>query len=58
MEPEVPLGGIGNNPLPPTDSDGLPDIYIAIQQGLTLETTKMMPTDVIVIDHVEKPSEN
>jgi len=57
--PEVPLGGAGNNPPPPSDSDGLPDIYTAIQQqlGLRLEATKT-PTEVIVVDHVEKPSEN
>ena len=57
--PEVPLGGAGNNPPPPSDSDGLPDIYTAIQQqlGLRLEATKTL-TEVIVVDHVEKPSEN
>jgi uncharacterized protein (TIGR03435 family) len=57
--PEVPFGGSGNNPPPPSDSDGLPDVYTAIQQqlGLRLEAAKT-PTDVIVIDHLEKPSEN
>jgi uncharacterized protein (TIGR03435 family) len=57
--PEAALGGPGNNPPPPSDSDGLPDIYTAIQQqlGLRLEAAKT-PTDVIVIDHLEKPSEN
>jgi uncharacterized protein (TIGR03435 family) len=37
----------------------MPDLYTAIQQqlGLKLESTKA-PVDVIVIDHVEKPSEN
>lgn len=56
--PEVPLGA-GNNPPPPSDNDGLPDIYTAIQQqlGLRLEPTKR-PTEVISIDHLEKPSEN
>lgn len=56
--PEVPLGA-GNNPPSPTDNDGLPDIYTAIQQqlGLRLEPTKR-PTEVIAIDHLEKPSEN
>ena len=36
-----------------------PDLFTAIQQqlGLKLEATKA-PADVIVIDHVEKPSEN
>jgi uncharacterized protein (TIGR03435 family) len=57
--PEIPLGGPANNPPPPSDSDGLPDVLTAIQQqlGLRLEATKT-PTEVIVIDHLEKPSEN
>lgn len=56
--PEAPLGA-GNNPPPPSDNDGLPDIFTAIQQqlGLRLEPTKR-PTEVIAIDHLEKPSEN
>ena len=39
--------------------DSPPDIFAAIQQqlGLKLVSTKA-PVDVIVIDHVEKPSEN
>jgi uncharacterized protein (TIGR03435 family) len=39
--------------------DAPPDIFAAIQQqlGLKLESTKAQ-VDVIVIDHVEKPSEN
>lgn len=39
--------------------DAPPDIFAAIQQqlGLKLVSTKA-PVDVIVIDHVEKPSEN
>jgi uncharacterized protein (TIGR03435 family) len=57
--PEMPLGGTGNNAPPPGDSDGLPDIFTAIQQqlGLRLEATKT-PTEVIVIDRLEKPSAN
>jgi len=57
--PEVPLISTGNTAAPPGDSDSLPDIYTAIQQqlGLRLEATRT-PTDVIVIDHLEKPSEN
>jgi uncharacterized protein (TIGR03435 family) len=48
--PPVPAG---NNP------DAAPDIFAAIQQqlGLRLELTKA-PVDVMVIDKVEKPSEN
>ncbi len=41
------------------DPNAPPSLYTAIQEqlGLKLEATKAM-TDVIVIDHVEKPSEN
>lgn len=45
---------------PAADSlDAPPDIYVAIQQqlGLKMESTKA-PVDVIVIDKVEKPSDN
>ncbi len=57
--PEVRPAGPGNNPPPPSDTDGLPDVYTAIQQqlGLRLEAAKT-PTEVIVIDRLEKPSEN
>jgi uncharacterized protein (TIGR03435 family) len=57
--PEVPLGGIGNNSPAPSDNDTHLDIYTSIQQqlGLRLEATKT-PTEVIVVDHLEKPSEN
>jgi uncharacterized protein (TIGR03435 family) len=58
--PDQPLGGgPGVNPPPPNDADALDDIYAAVQQqlGLRLEATKT-PIDVIVIDHLEKPSEN
>ncbi len=49
-------GGVGN------EGDALdapPDLYLAIQQqlGLKIETTKA-PVDVLVIDHVERPSDN
>ena len=56
---EAPLGGPGNNPPLPSDSDALPDIFTAIQQqlGLRLEAAKT-PTEVMVIDRLEKPSEN
>jgi uncharacterized protein (TIGR03435 family) len=58
--PDQPLaGGRGDNPPPPNDQDALADIYTSVQQqlGLRLEATKT-PTDAIVIDHIEKPSEN
>jgi uncharacterized protein (TIGR03435 family) len=57
--PEVPLGRIANSTPPPGDQDALPDIYTAVQQqlGLRLEATKT-PTEVIVVDHLEKPSGN
>jgi uncharacterized protein (TIGR03435 family) len=45
---------------PPTDAaNAPPNLYTAIQEqlGLKLEATKA-PTDVLVVDHVEKPSEN
>src|SRR5437762_6413709 len=48
-----------NAPPPPATNTDFPDLYTAIQQqlGLKLESTKA-PTGVIVIDHVEKPSDN
>lgn len=51
--------GLGGGTAPPPNPDGPPDLFAAIQQqlGLKLESTKA-PTDVFVIDKVEKPSEN
>ncbi len=46
--------------LPPTTGNvEHPDLYTAIQQqlGLKLESTKAL-VEILVIDHVEKPSEN
>jgi uncharacterized protein (TIGR03435 family) len=54
------FGGMGAKVPPPTDSsDALPNLYTAIQEqlGLKLEATRA-PADVMVIDHVEKPSAN
>jgi uncharacterized protein (TIGR03435 family) len=54
------FGGMGAKVPPPTDSaDAPPNLYTAIQEqiGLKLEATKA-PADVMVIDHVEKPSAN
>jgi uncharacterized protein (TIGR03435 family) len=51
------LGGL---PAPAADNpDAAPDVFAAFQQqlGLKLESTKA-PVDVMVIDKVEKPSEN
>jgi uncharacterized protein (TIGR03435 family) len=43
----------------PTQPDSSPDIFTAVQDqlGLQLQATKR-PTDVIVIDHMERPSPN
>jgi uncharacterized protein (TIGR03435 family) len=48
----------GGNPLSPANSSG-PSIFTAIheQLGLKLKSTKG-PVEFLVIDHVEKPSEN
>lgn len=48
-------------PAPPPDpnAETFPDLFTAIQQqlGLKLESAKL-PVDVIVVDHIERPSEN
>jgi uncharacterized protein (TIGR03435 family) len=56
---EFQFGGLGVKPPPPSDTAANPDLFTAIQQqlGLKLESTKA-PAEVLVIDHVEKPSEN
>ncbi|MGB6687167.1 MAG: M56 and DUF3738 domain-containing protein [Terracidiphilus sp.] len=53
-----PGGGPDGGAPPPPDASG-PDIFTAIQEqlGLKLESEKG-PVDVIVIDHIDKPSEN
>jgi len=45
--------------IPPPGENAPPPLYTAIQEqiGLKLDATKA-PADVLVIDHVEKPSEN
>ena len=52
-------GAVAAQPPPNTDPNAPPSLYTAIteQLGLKLESTKA-PDDVIVIDHVEKPSAN
>jgi uncharacterized protein (TIGR03435 family) len=49
----------GGAPPPSEAADAPPPLYTAIQEqiGLKLEATKA-PADVMVIDHVEKPSAN
>jgi uncharacterized protein (TIGR03435 family) len=58
---ETQFSGLGVKVTPPTtdNPNAPPGLYPAIQEqlGLRLEATKAM-TDVIVIDHVEKPSAN
>ena len=57
---ESQFGGLGIKVPPPTDkADAPPGLFTAIQEqtGLRLDATKA-PVGVIVVDHVEKPSEN
>jgi uncharacterized protein (TIGR03435 family) len=56
--PQGPPGSWPNDPLPP-DSNGGPSLFTAIQEqlGLKLESGKGS-VEIIVIDHVERPSEN
>lgn len=54
------FGGMGAKVPPSTDGGAAaPSLYTAIQEqiGLKLDATKA-PADVLVIDHVEKPSDN
>ncbi len=57
--PSASPGRPGEPPKPPERANSLPDLFTAIQQqlGLKLESTKAQ-VDVLVIDKVEKPSEN
>jgi uncharacterized protein (TIGR03435 family) len=56
--PPPPPPGVSLPPLPPIDPNG-PSLFTALQEqlGLKLESTKG-PVDILVIDHVERPSEN
>jgi len=54
------LLGLGGAPPPPPDTvDAPPDLFTAVQQqlGLKLDSTRA-PADVVVIDRIERPSEN
>jgi len=52
-------GAVNMNTPPNTDPNAPPSLYTVVQEtlGLKIEATKA-PDDVIVIDHVEKPSAN
>jgi uncharacterized protein (TIGR03435 family) len=52
-------GAVPMNTPPNTDPNAPPSLYTAVQEtlGLKFESTKA-PDDVLVIDHVEKPSAN
>lgn len=56
---ETQFGGLGVRVPPPSDTATAPDLFTAIQDqlGLKLESQKA-PVDVLVVDHVEKPSDN
>lgn len=52
-------GGDAVSPPPTDDSKALPALYTAIQEQIGLKMSPVKaPEDVIVIDHVEKPSAN
>ncbi len=56
---EFQFPGLGVKIPPPSDNAVAPDLFTAMQQqlGLKLESTKA-PVEILVIDSVEKPSEN
>jgi uncharacterized protein (TIGR03435 family) len=56
---EMQFGAVGGYKPVAENPDAPPDLFTAMQQelGLKLESTKA-PVDVLVIDHIEKPSAN
>jgi uncharacterized protein (TIGR03435 family) len=58
LQPPPGGAGPGMPPLPPVDPNG-PSLFTALQEqlGLKLESQKG-PVDLMIIDHVERPSEN
>lgn len=57
-DPEGPGGPEGPGAPPPPDTNG-PDLFTAIQEQLGLKlVAQKAPVDVLVIQHVEKPSED
>jgi uncharacterized protein (TIGR03435 family) len=56
---EFQFGSLGIKVPPPSKDATAPDLFTAFQEqlGLKLESTKA-PAEVLVIDHVEKPTEN
>ena len=58
-ETQFPDNGLRRAAVSDASAETYPDLYTAMQQqlGLKLESTKAQ-VDILVIDHVEKPSEN
>ena len=49
----------GQVPALSADEEALPDLFIAVREqlGLKLEPVKA-PVEVLVVDHIERPTEN
>ena len=57
-EDAAAMGGQGGN-LPPAPESSEPSLFTAIQEQLGLKLTSQKgPVEVMVIDHIERPSEN
>jgi len=58
LQPGPGLGPAGPAATPPTAADPVPSLFTAIQElGLRLESAKG-PVPVLVVDSVQKPTEN